>query len=38
MKEPGTIIVEFLPPMPQGLDKRAFIAELQNRIEDACKK
>ncbi|MBQ8346673.1 MAG: hypothetical protein IJY17_03655 [Alphaproteobacteria bacterium] len=38
LKNPGTIIVEFLPAMPQGLDKREFIGELQNRIEEACRK
>ncbi|MBR4127436.1 MAG: 1-acyl-sn-glycerol-3-phosphate acyltransferase [Alphaproteobacteria bacterium] len=36
LKKPGTITIEFLPPMPQGLDKREFISELQNRIEAAC--
>lgn len=34
LKQPGTIIVEFLPPMPRGLDRRAFLNELQSRIED----
>jgi len=34
LKQPGTIIVEFLPPMPKGLDRRAFLNELQSRIED----
>jgi len=32
-KRSGTIIVEFLPPMPKGLDRRAFLNELQGRIE-----
>ncbi len=38
IKNPGTVIIEFLPAMPQDLDKRAFIDELQNRIEAACEK
>ena len=36
LKKPGTIILEFLPPMPKGLGRRAFTAELERRIEDAC--
>lgn len=35
-KNPGTLTIEFLPPMPKGLDKREFIKELQDRIEEAC--
>ena len=38
MKTPGTIIIEFLPAMEAGMDKREFISALQNRIEEACKK
>ena len=38
LKTPGKIIVEFLPPMPQGLDRRAFLNELQSRIEMATRK
>jgi len=34
LKQSGTIIVEFMPPMPKGLDRRAFLNELQSRIED----
>jgi 1-acyl-sn-glycerol-3-phosphate acyltransferase len=30
---PGTIIVEFLPPIPAGLDTRTFLARLQDAIE-----
>lgn len=34
-KQPGTVTIEFLPAMPEGLDRDAFMAELQNRIETA---
>lgn len=37
MKQPGTITIEFLPAMPEGLSKREFLEQLQNRIETACK-
>ena len=36
LKNPGTLTIEFLPPMPRGLEKREFIKELQDRIEKAC--
>lgn len=32
---PGTIIVEFLEPLPAGLPRKAFKAELESRLEDA---
>lgn len=32
-KYPGTIVVEFLPPIPPGLDSKTFLARLQNAIE-----
>lgn len=35
MRFPGTIVVEFLPPIPPGMDKQAFFARLQNDIESA---
>ncbi len=35
MRLPGTIVVEFLPPIPPGLDKQAFFARLQSDIETA---
>jgi 1-acyl-sn-glycerol-3-phosphate acyltransferase len=35
LRYPGTIIVEFLPPIPPGLDKSAFIRRLQSDIETA---
>lgn len=34
-KRPGVITVEFLPPIPPGLARRAFMAELERRIESA---
>ena len=35
---PGTIVIEFLPAIPPGLDSRAFLATLQERIEAASKR
>lgn len=35
MRYPGTIVVEFLEPIPPGLDRRAFRSTLENRIETA---
>ena len=37
-KRPGKIILEFLPPVPPGLDRRRFIEELRNRIEPATRR
>lgn len=34
-KEPGTIILRVLPPMPAGLSRAAFLEELERRIEEA---
>ena len=34
-KKPGTIIVEFLEPMPRGLDRKDFMAQLEDRVETA---
>ena len=34
-KNPGTIVIEFLPALPPGLDRKAFAAELEARIETA---
>jgi 1-acyl-sn-glycerol-3-phosphate acyltransferase len=34
-KRPGRIVVEFLEPIPPGLDRRTFMAELERRIEGA---
>lgn len=35
LKEPGCIVLEYLEPMPTGLDRKSFMAELENRIETA---
>jgi 1-acyl-sn-glycerol-3-phosphate acyltransferase len=35
LRYPGTIVVEFLEPIPAGLDRRAFRETLQTRIEAA---
>ena len=35
VKRPGTVVVEFLPPILPGLDKKRFLAELEERIETA---
>ncbi len=37
MKYAGTVKVKILPAMPKGLSKAEFMAELQNRIETACR-
>jgi len=36
IKKPGTIVVEFLAPIPPGLDRKAFIRDLESRIEGAA--
>lgn len=35
LRKPGLIVVEFLPPIPAGLDKAEFIAVLHERISTA---
>jgi 1-acyl-sn-glycerol-3-phosphate acyltransferase len=34
-KRPGRIVLEFLPPIPPGMPRKAFAAELESRIESA---
>jgi 1-acyl-sn-glycerol-3-phosphate acyltransferase len=34
-KKPGKIIIEFLEAMPDGLDRKTFMADLETRIENA---
>jgi 1-acyl-sn-glycerol-3-phosphate acyltransferase len=33
LRRPGRIVVEFLAPIPPGLERRAFMAELEARLE-----
>ena len=35
MRYPGTLVVEFLDPLPPGLQRREFIARISTVIEDA---
>lgn len=35
LRRPGVVVIEFLEPIPPGLEKGAFLTELQKRIETA---
>ncbi|HYM32091.1 MAG TPA: lysophospholipid acyltransferase family protein [Candidatus Cybelea sp.] len=35
LKFPGTMVVEFLPPIPPGLERKSFVARLESVIEGA---
>jgi 1-acyl-sn-glycerol-3-phosphate acyltransferase len=35
-RRPGTAVIEYLPPIPPGLDRDAFSARLESVIEAAC--
>jgi 1-acyl-sn-glycerol-3-phosphate acyltransferase len=37
-KRPGHVVMEFLEPIPPGLNRRAFMARLENEIEAATDK
>lgn len=37
-KYPGTIVVEFLPPIPPGLPRKTFAAELERVIEEGSER
>ena len=37
-RKPGTIILEFLEPIPAGLDRKSFMGDLETRIEAATAK
>jgi 1-acyl-sn-glycerol-3-phosphate acyltransferase len=37
LRRPGRITIELLPPMPAGLDRRAFVDALRARIEPATR-
>ena len=36
VKKPGTILVQYLPPIDPGLNRKAFMAELEARLEPAA--
>ncbi|MDP2123416.1 MAG: lysophospholipid acyltransferase family protein, partial [Parvibaculum sp.] len=36
LRRPGTIIVEFLEPIPAGLDRKSFMETLETRVEAAA--
>ena len=36
LRHPGTIIVEFLEPIPAGLDRKSFMGTLEARVEAAA--
>jgi 1-acyl-sn-glycerol-3-phosphate acyltransferase len=38
LRRPGRVVMEALPPLPPGLGRRAFLAELQSRIETATQR
>ncbi len=38
IRRPGTVIIEFLPPIEPGLKRKQFMAELEQRIETASEK
>ena len=35
LRRPGTIVLEFLPAIPAGLDRKTFMTTLETRIEEA---
>jgi 1-acyl-sn-glycerol-3-phosphate acyltransferase len=37
-RKPGTIVLEFLEPIPPGLDRKSFMETLEPRIEAAAAK
>lgn len=38
MRYPGTVVFEYLPPIPPGLKAKAFMAEMEARIEAASQR
>ena len=38
VKKPGIITIEYLPPIPPGLDRKAFMRTLEASIEDAAER
>lgn len=37
-KQPGTIVLEYFPPIEPGMDRKAFMKQLQTTIEDGTRK
>jgi 1-acyl-sn-glycerol-3-phosphate acyltransferase len=37
LRRPGVVTLEFLPPIPPGLDRKTFVKELKQRIETATR-
>ncbi len=37
IKKPGVITIKFLKPFKKGMDRKEFMKELQNNIENGCK-
>ena len=35
-RRPGVAVIEYLPPIPPGLDRAAFLARLEGDVEAAC--
>ena len=38
VKKAGVITIEYLPPIPPGLDRKSFMRELEARIETAAER
>jgi 1-acyl-sn-glycerol-3-phosphate acyltransferase len=38
MKYPGCIVMEFLPPIPSGLNRKVFMKELQQQVDEASER
>lgn len=38
LKQPGVITLEFLPPIPPGMNRKVFMKELETRIETATQR
>jgi 1-acyl-sn-glycerol-3-phosphate acyltransferase len=36
MRYPGTIVIEFLDPLPAGMGRKEFREQLESRLEAAC--
>ena len=38
IKKPGVLTIQFLPPIPKNMERKAFMKELEIRIESATRK